>query len=186
MSRGPRPSCPKARVRAPWGLVQDRTPARLRTLLRSRARARLWEAGMVDDRLARAGTWPRGPSPLKTGAPEPLPAVCLPVASADVKYRERACTWYCATSGCHRAPGECQCQPGSQSSPPVPASANGATGRHTRPQLRPGCPGLGYLNLPMARSGDLGDSGKCSPTGLASAEPPSQRPSGGPLTLPLL
>lgn len=42
--------------------------------------------------------------------------------------------------------------------------------------------GLGYLNLPMARSGgDLGDSGKCSPpTGLALAEPPARGPEVGP------
>ena len=52
-----------------------------------------------------------------------------------------------------------------------------------------GALGLGYLNLPMARSGgDPGDSGKCSPpTGLASAVPRARDPEvGGAPDSPLL
>lgn len=47
--------------------------------------------------------------------------------------------------------------------------------------------GLGYLNLPMARSRGLGDSGKCSPpAALASAVPQARGLDGGPRLSPAL
>lgn len=61
-----------------------------------------------------------------------------------------------------------QCQLGSQSSPPRPAGAIEPPGGRGSPQLRP-CLGLGYLNLPMARSQALGDAGKCSPPAALAA-----------------
>lgn len=64
-----------------------------------------------------------------------------------------------------------QCQRDGQSSPPLWVGANGATGRPASPQLQPDGPGLGYLNLPMAPSQAVGDSGKCSPAALASVCP---------------
>uniref|UniRef100_A0A480F1F3 Inactive phospholipid phosphatase 7 n=1 Tax=Sus scrofa TaxID=9823 RepID=A0A480F1F3_PIG len=109
------------------GWFRDRNSARLRMLLRSRARARLWEAGMVT--ITGRGpvpAWLQGPSP-QDGSPGAATAPCLPACSAAaVKYREQDRTWL-FTSGCHQAPRECQCQLGSQSSPPARASANGAT-----------------------------------------------------------
>lgn len=56
-----------------------------------------------------------------------------------------------------------QCQPGSQSSPPTRACANGASGEAEEAAAAAAASGLGYLNLPMARSQASGHSGKCSP-----------------------
>lgn len=118
----------------------------------------------------------------RPGSPPPLPS-CLPAFSAAaVKYRVEDCTWL-FTSSCHRAPRGRQCQPGSQSSPPTRASANGATGEaEESTACGLAASGLGYLNLPMAQSLGLEDSGKCS----SPAGPAQRPPDAGPELTPAL
>ena len=130
-------------------------------------------------RATRAGASRAGrPSPRRLEPPgDPATTPCLPAFSAAaVKYRVQDCTWL-FTSSCHRAPRGRQCQLRSQSSPPMRASANGATGEADESTAAASLPrGLGYLNLPMAHSPGLEESGKCSPPAALAQRPPDAGP----------